>query len=234
MTACTLHQAAPMTAIPSPLSKLPLLLLTLLLTPAAGLASTQEPAPQEAASAPAPEQKEVEAPKPQEDKQLRLLDESELPRQRASRGERIAAELGLGVLTGVAGGAAGSLLVGLVACRASFGACLIGSVLGGGLGIAFAGSAGVVWAGSLSGADGNYGSALLGSLVGLAVGLAMLPLGPLAFVGLVAPVLGAVIGYGRSISPEPAATAVALGGTRLRPLLSVSPQGSFLGLGGQF
>jgi hypothetical protein len=229
-----------MTAKPSPLSKLPLLLLSLLLTPAAGLASTQdapqEPAPQEETLSPAPELQEEETVEPKQyDRPVRLLEDSELPRPRASRGERIAAELGLGLLTGVAGGAVGSLAVGLIACRASFGACLIGSVLGAGLGLSFGGSAGVVWAGSLSGADGNYGSALLGSLVGLVAGVAMLPLGALGYVGVLAPVLGAVIGYGMSISPEPEAPAVALlGRTRLQPLLSVSPQGSFVGLGGHF
>jgi hypothetical protein len=225
-----------MPATPSPLSKLPLLLLTLLLTPAVGLASTQELLTQEAAPSPAQEQEEAEAPKPQEKPQereaLRLLDESELPRARAPWGERIAAELGLGLFTGAAGGAAGTLLVGLVACRASFGACLIGSVLGGLTGFAFAGSAGVWWAGSLTGANGNYGSALLGSLVGV---LASVPLYfALSYGALIAPLLGAVIGYGMSISPEPQVPAVALGSTRIRPLLSVSPQGSFVGLGGHF
>jgi hypothetical protein len=228
-----------MTASPSPLSKLPLLLLMLLLTPAAGLASTQAPPPDEEASAPAQEQQEEEeaeeAVEPKQfERPVRLLDESELPRERADRGTRIAAEMGLGLLTGLAGGVAGTFLVGTLACNSSFGACVIGSVLGGGIGLGFGSAAGVWWAGGLSGADGKYGSALIGSMLGLAVTFGMLPLGAVGYVGLLAPVLGGVIGYGLSMSPETEALAVAVGGTRLRPLLSLSRQGSFVGLGGHF
>ena len=43
-----------------------------------------------------------------------------------------------------------------------------------------------------------------------------------------------MVGYELSVSPEPEAPAVALGGMRLRPLLAVSPQGAFMGLGGRF
>jgi hypothetical protein len=229
-----------MTVTPSPLSKLPLLLLVLLLTPAAGLASTQdapqEPAAQEETLSPAQELQEEEAVEPKQyDRPVRLLEDSELPRPRAPRGGRIAAELGLGLLTGAAGAVAGTFVVGALACRSSFAGCLIGAVLGGGLGLAFASSAGVWWAGDLSGADGTYGSALLGSLVGVAVAIPLLYVGPLGYLGLVAPLVGAVIGYGMSISPEPESPAMALlGRTRLQPLLSVSPQGSFVGLGGRF
>jgi hypothetical protein len=241
MVARALQHADPMSSIQHSLSKLSLLLLTLLLTPAAGLAATQQLPTEE--EAPSEEQEEYEeeeesvAPQ-REDRDLGLLDESELaiPRARAPAGTRIAAEAGLGLLTGSAGAILGALGGGFLACGSTLTQCVWGVLLGGELGFAFTGSLGVWWGGSLMGADGNYGSALLGGLAGATVSfLLFLSNNPtLAIIGLGAPLVGSLIGYGFSISPEPETPAVALGGARLRPLLSISPQGSFVGLGGHF
>ncbi len=236
---------------PSPLSKLPLLLLTLLLMPATGLASTQEPAPPEATSAPAPEQpaseqKEVEAPQSPGHENLRLLEESERPstfKARAPLGSRFLAETGLGLVGGAAGvlvGVAAGLFVGDLiddgvpnGCGGDFGTCGLVAILGTGLGAFFGMPLGAWMGGRLTGADGNYGSAVLGTLVGSVLGFLLLssvPALPLLAIG--PPLLGAVIGYELSVSPEP--VSVALGRTRLQPLLAVSPKGSFVGLAGHF
>jgi hypothetical protein len=98
---------------------------------------------------------------------------------------------------------------------------------------------GVFWGGSLAGWDGNLGATYLGALVGgAASGLllaatwssssALLTILLMPFL----PYIGSIVAYEMSVSPEP--PKVALSGTRIQPLLSVSPHGGFVGLGGSF
>jgi hypothetical protein len=113
------------------------------------------------------------------------------------------------------------------------------AIAGAGLGVMLTAPLGVYWGGSLVGADGGLGAAYLGALVGGGVfgllGVATLQDGPGLLPLLIAPIaayVGSIIGYELSVSPEP--PKVALTGPRIQPLLSVSPHGGFVGLGGSF
>jgi hypothetical protein len=222
-------------------SKLPLLLL-LLLSPSMGLAAPQDApvAEEEATTSEAQEESEGA----QEDSQLT---EPELepewkpdPRVRAPQGLRVLSETGFGALTTVGGGFAGTL-VGLAVCplfghqNQKFG-CLGDMLLGGAAGLVLGLPLGIWWGGNIAGGDGGLGYTYLGALVGtvgtvLVLGTAsQLPF--VAALGFVLPVVGGILGYELSMSPE--APSVALGGTRLQPLLSASSRGGFVGLGGTF
>jgi hypothetical protein len=203
---------------------LSLLLLPVLLTPTAGLAATESQAQEE----------EVPA-RREGDKPLRLLDESELPAEqgtRASVGGRIAVETGMSLLTSFTGFLVGSFALGPVFCSGFL--CINEVLLAASIGIAVTAPLGAWVGGTMMGGDGNFGLTFLGSVLGALVGLPLfLSKAPfLPILALLTPIAGSMIGYELSVSPEP--PAVALGGTRLQPLLSISPQGSFVGLGGHF
>jgi len=237
-----------MTPAPHSLPKLSLLLLSLLLTPTVSLAATQEPAPEEEASSTDAEEEEQEEEESQssaeEDESPRLLDEPTERyhpgwSRRSPWGLRVGAEVGLGLLTGSLGIIPGAF-VGALGCLTIV-ACVAGIVVGAELGFSVAAIAGVYAAGTALGGDGKILPVVLGTLGGLVGTIVLLTsyIVPFDVVPIVAaatlpPVIGAMVGYELSVSPEPAAPAVALGRTRLQPLLSVSPRGTFVGLGGHF
>ena len=166
------------------------------------------------------------------------------PSTRPSKGARIGAELGLGALTGLGGLFIGAGLVGPSLCAAlgnggSAGSCLTEGIAGAGLGVMLTVPLGVFWGGNLAGGDGRLGFTYLGALVGgAASGLLMAATWSSSAALLtillmpLLPYLGSIIAYEMSVSPEP--PKVTLGGTRLQPLLSISPRGGFVGLGGSF
>ncbi len=168
----------------------------------------------------------------------------EAPPQRLSQGARIGAELGLGALTGLGGLFLGAGLVGPSLCAVlgnggSAGACLTEGIIGAGAGIMLSVPLGVFWGGALAGADGKLGFTYLGALAGGAVGgllVAATWTSSSVFSTLLLfpflPLIGSIIDYELSVSPEP--PKVVLRGARLHPLLSVSPHGGFVGLGGHF
>ena len=210
-----------------------LLALLLLLSPAWGLAAVQEE-PETEEEAPATEA--------QEDAGREELEpewEPE-PRARAPLGLRLLSETGFGALTTVGGGFAGGL-AGTGVCLAlghqnQFLGCLVELYLGIGAGLLLGLPLGVWWGGNIAGGDGGLGYTFLGALAGGVGGILVVAASaqfpPLSLLGFALPILGGILGYELSMSPE--APSLALGGTRLQPLLSFSPQGGFVGLGGSF
>lgn len=223
-------------------STLPLLLL-LLLSPSTGFATAQDaPVAEEEATPFEAEEESEEA-----EEEGSQLTEPELepewkpePRVRAPLGLRLLSEVGFGALTTVGGGFAGAL-VGLGVCpifghqNQKFG-CYIDVILGGFVGLAAGFPLGVWWGGNIAGGDGGLGYTYLGAALG-GVGT-ILVLGAasqnpiLAVLSFALPIVGGILGYELSMSPE--APGLALGGTRVQPLLSVSSRGGFVGLGGSF
>jgi hypothetical protein len=212
-----------------------LLALLLLLSPALALATVQEESETE---------EEATATEAQEDSQLEEPEQeaewTPEPRARAPLGLRLVSETGLGALTAVAGGFVGGV-AGTGVCFAlghqnQFLGCIVELYLGIGAGLVLGLPLGVWLGGNITGGDGGLGYTFLGALAGAAGGLLVVassgsvPL--LALLGFALPVVGGILGYELSMSPE--APALALGGTRIQPLLSVSPWGGFVGLGGTF
>jgi hypothetical protein len=150
----------------------------------------------------------------------------------AARFGRLLAELGLGAVSGAAGGLLGAVVLG-AACGAGTAGCVLGFFAGPLLGFSLGTAVGVYGAGELLGGHGGLGGPFLGALLGTAVGLTVsltlssgLDLSTL-FLGPAVGLVGALIGY--EVSQQPPDR------QRLRPLLSVSPRGGgLLGLAGSF
>jgi len=227
--------------------ELPLLLSLLLLVPRVGLAAQDTP-PTDSDTA------EARIPGTEESESRRLVDEESWARDKqrtgAPQGLRILGEFGAGTLT-VVGGVVGTGLVGLGLCGVlkgdslDFLGCLGGvGLVGGALSVALGYPLGVWWGGEALGGDGSLFAAIggmgAGIVAALLVGLVTARFdssgGPLIGVtsGLV--FLGApILAYEFSQRREPRrGPAVASSRPRLQPLLSVSPRGAVLGLGGSF
>jgi hypothetical protein len=217
-------------------SKLPLLLSLLLLLPRVGLAFERAPATREVLSL---DGSELPGTAPRES--LRLLEEpssQEPQRERPSRGLRILAETGAGLLTG--GGAGLLLLLGLSSACSNF-SCLGAAVAGGLVGMGLGFPLGVWWGGEAAGGDGKLLGALGGMGAGVVAGfLVALVTGNFNSGYVIAipfSLAGAIVGYElteRGDAPSAQAPAVAFARPRLQPMLSVSPRGALLGLGGSF
>jgi hypothetical protein len=155
-------------------------------------------------------------------------------------GLRLLSEAGFGLLAGSLGMASGALVGGIAGCITIV-ACILGIVGGAELGFAIGVVVGVHGGGEAAGGDGKLLAVSLGTVAGVVGSIVLLTSNilPSEFVPIVLalvapPLMGAMVGYELSVSPEPEAPAVALGHTRIRPLLSVSPRGAFVGLGGRF
>jgi hypothetical protein len=207
-------------------SKLSLVLCLLLLVPRVGLAA--EPAP------------------------LRLTEDSPLTASkpsRPSRGLRILAETGAGLLLGTGLGFAG-MLAGSALCEdgvfgepSGFLPCLPaaagGIVLGVGLGFPL----GVFSGGELAGGDGRLYGPLLGMASGLVASVLVAALlGNIYnayYLSLPFLAVGSIVGYelterGEPAPQAPGTPAVASARPRLQPVLALSPRGALVGLGGSF
>ena len=212
-----------------------LLALLLLLSPAGGFAAVQEePDTEEEAMA-----EEAEEDTQAEEPELEPEWKSE-PRIRAPTGLRLLSETGIGAVTAVAGGFVGGL-AGTGVCFAlghqnQFLGCLVELYLGIGAGLSLGLPLGVWLGGNIAGGDGGLGYTFLGALAGglgaILVAAASSQFPPLVLLGFALPVVGGILGYELSMSPE--APSLALGGARIQPLLSLSPRGGFVGLGGSF
>ncbi|MFY0521877.1 hypothetical protein ACN28I_01240 [Archangium gephyra] len=164
-----------------------------------------------------------------------------------SRGLRILAETGAGLLTGTASGAAG-LVLGYQLCQKGFFGPTSGwlSCIGEAVLTAFATSSigfglGVWWGGQLAGGKGKLLGLLAGWGVGALAGLLLsLPLErPISVSSILFAVtgsmIGSIVGYELSQrSPEPGLQAMASPRPRLQPMLAFSPHGAVVGLGGSF
>ncbi len=156
-------------------------------------------------------------------------------------GPRIAAEVLLGALGEVGGGLLGFYLGAAVGGNSS--ASIITGLFGLILGATGGTSAGVMIGGLIMGGTGTVASTLLGALGGTLVVVLATPVlayaGPLGYVALVLPLLGAIIGYENSRAdgaPRPARPGVTPGGgPSVVPVVQVLPDGaSLFGLAGQF
>lgn len=231
-----LQTAASMTNRLSASSRLPLLLLVLL-APAVGLAAG------EPALAQRPPLASSGLPGTQEQASPRLMSEDSWPQQYErsppSRVERIAVEIGAGLLTGVIPGIVGGYL-GTALCEAGvtgpagsfmpcLGSALAGMLVGGSAGF----SLGVWWGGELSGGDGallgslgGFGTfAALGTVLALTTGVPVVGL----LVGVPLSLFGSIVGYEltqRTVEPSFQA--------RVQPVLAFSSHGAVMGLGGRF
>ncbi|WP_375768566.1 hypothetical protein NR798_43955 [Archangium gephyra] len=223
-----------MTAFLSPPSSLSLLLL-LLLAPGVGLAG------QEALTPTASGQ-----PGTQEGASLRLREDDWTQEDaRPSRGLRILAETGAGLLTGLGGGVAGAFAggalceAGVVGSKSGFLSCLepaaSGLLLGAGAGFAL----GVWWGGEAAGGDGRllgalagFGScAALGLLWGVAAGTPSTGL----LVAIPLSLIGSIVGYELTQqAPASGPQAPAVASARFQPVLAFSSRGALVGLGGSF
>ena len=227
--------------------ELPLLLSLLLLVPRVGLAAQDTP-PTDSDTA------EARIPGTEESESRRLVDEESWARDKqrtgAPQGLRILGEFGAGTLTAV-GGVIGTGLVGLGLCGGLTGGSIdfltcMGSVglVGGALSVALGYPLGVWWGGEALGGDGSLFAAIGGMgagivaalLVGLVTarfdssgGLLTGVTSGLVFLG--APILAYELSQRREPRRGPA---VASSRPRIQPLLSVSPRGAVLGLGGSF
>jgi hypothetical protein len=212
-----------------------LLALLLLLSPAWGLAAVQEE-PETEEEAPADE---AEEDSPLAEPELEPEPEwKPEPRARAPVGLRLLSETGFGVLTTAGGGFVG-VLGGVGVCLAlghqtQYLGCLADMLVGGAAGLALGLPLGIWLGGNIAGGDGGIGYTYLGALAGGVGTVLVLALeqSPVAILGFALPILGGLLGYELSMSPE--APSLALGGARLQPLLSISPRGGFVGLGGSF
>ena len=201
-----------------------LLLSLLLLSPRVGLATPQD----------APEQPSQNEP------QLQPRPESKPETfTRAPMALRLLSETAFGGL-GILGGWYAGSMIGSALCTApansGAGACISEFVYGGIAGAALVLPLGVWLGGNLADGTGNLGSTYLGGIVGAAAGGLVMAVsggnGALLVIGLALPLLGSIIGY--ETSTLGMMYSMKGGGTRLQPLLSVSPHGGFVGLGGRF
>ncbi|HEX8437740.1 hypothetical protein [Archangium sp.] len=243
-----------MNALSTP-SRLPLLLL-FLLVPGVGLAGQEEsatPSPPPSATVEQPPPASSAQPGTQPRAPRRLTEESEYERERSrpSRGMRILAETGAGLLTsaglGVVGLGVGTgmcvwgiIVQGADATNACLAQISIGTLVGVGLGFPL----GVFWGGQAVGGRGN----LLGALGGLAGGALVgffggWLIGQHEFDGILLSVplamVGSIVGYELTTQSEPGPTAaraspVASVRPRLHPVLGFSPRGALVGLRGSF
>jgi hypothetical protein len=201
-------------------STLPLLLSLLLLLPRPGLAAEDAPlalAPARAVLPGGP----------------RLLDEPFQPQQQPiSRGVRILAEFGGGIVGSLGGGLALGLL-GLGLCETTglldgWLGCFVPAYLGAAAGAIAMFPVGAWWAGDHAGGDGSLLATAGGAAAGVVVGYLIFSSAPQSqYTGLsplVLGVAGTLIGYELSQRSQPL----------VQPLLSVSPQGAVVGLGGRF
>jgi hypothetical protein len=226
---------------------LALLLSFFLLVPRVGLAAAEDASPGGVLTPASSRLPGTSEPAP-----LRLSEDSQAPRpqrSRTPRGLRILAETGAGLLTGtglaVAGGLAGYELcqAGILGTRGGWFSCLTELIIGGFVGAGLGSSLGVFWGGQVTGGNGKLYGPLLGMASGFLTGvLASVLLGvPHAWYGVALPFMlgGSLVGYELTTREDPApqapsAPAVASSRPRLQPLLTVSPRGALLGLGGSF
>lgn len=209
----------------------PMLVLSLLcLLPGVALAQSDAPLPGTGAS---PSYRLLETPE---------AEAASVPAWKPHPALRVAVELGTGALVSVGGGLAGAKL-GLTLCERSgrgtgeAESCLLQNLTGLWLGSSLGFALGAWGGGSLMGGRGHLLLTLGGMALGLLVGAGSFQLThgvitPLTGAALLTPYVFSVVAYELSSSaatpPPPLAT------VRLRPLLSVSTQGTVLGLGGSF
>jgi hypothetical protein len=241
-----LHTAADMTDFPALVSRLPLLLL--LLAPGVGLAAQEPPVRPEARDTVRRPLLAVSAlPGTEERAPLRLREDGPAEEDdRPSRGLRILAETGAGLLTGLGGGlvgvfaGAGLCEAGLVGSQGGFIGCLDagvgGLLLGAGAGFAL----GVWWGGEAAGGDGKLLGAMAGFGGGAALGLLAVAATQSAnglLIGLPLSMIGAIVGYElsqRAPASGPSSPSMASPRPRLQPVLAFSSRGALVGLGGSF
>jgi len=201
-----------------------MLLSLLLLSPRVGLATPQD----------APEQPSQQEP------QLQPQPESKPETfTRAPLALRLLSETAFGGL-GVLGGWYAGSMIGSALCtepvNPGAGACISEFVYGGIAGAALVLPLGVWLGGNIAHGTGSLVSTYLGGLVGAAAGGLLLGVGgnngALIAIGVALPLLGSIIGYETSTAGMQ--YSMNGEGTRLQPLLSVSPRGGFVGLGGSF
>jgi hypothetical protein len=234
-----------MTAPLSAWSKLPLLLCLLLLAPRVGLAAQDTPDMSTDSEVPVTDE---EAPQEQE-----VQAESESfarpERWRIPLGVRLLGEAGGGLLTSagasLAGGLLGFGLCELTDAQGPFVGCAWAAAVGFGVGAIAGYPLGVWWGGEALGGDGKLFSAFAGMGVGIAASLLLgvasqqfdpggRVTGPISGLLVLA---GPIVFYELSQRREPGSQAEGLASAarpRLQPLLSVSPNGALLGLGGTF
>jgi len=224
---------------------LALLLSFFLLVPRVGLAAAEDASPGGVLTPASSRLPGTSEPAP-----LRLSEDSQAPRpqrSRTPRGLRILAETGAGLLTGtglaVAGGLAGYELcqAGILGTRGGWFSCLTELIIGGFVGAGLGSSLGVFWGGQVTGGNGKLYGPLLGMASGFVAGvLASLLFGvPSAWYGVALPFMlgGSIVGYELTTRGTPAPqgpSARAAASSRLQPMITVSPHGALLGLGGSF
>ena len=172
---------------------------------------------------------------PQTQPRPRLLTEEPAPPEAwaeeagEARVGRIAAELGLGAVSGLAGAVAG-YFIGGSACFTGLTGCVAGFYIGPLLGFSLGAALGTYGAGQLLDGHGRFGGTFLGAVLGAGLGVATgyvvrdrLEAG--VALGLPFGLVGALVGYELSRERRPA----------VMPLLSVAPRGGGLvGLAGVF
>jgi hypothetical protein len=201
-----------------------MLLSLLLLAPGVGLATPQDAPVQ-------PSQNEPQL-QPQPESKPETF-------TRAPLALRLLSETAFGGLGAVGGWFAGNL-IGSALCTApansGAGACISEFVYGGIAGAALVLPLGVWLGGNIAHGTGSLVSTYLGGLVGAAAGGLLVAvsgsIGVLLTLGVALPLIGSIIGYETSMSGM--TYSMKGEGTRLQPLLSVSPHGGFVGLGGHF
>jgi hypothetical protein len=221
-------------------SKLPLLLL-LLLSPSIGFATQDAPVSEEKAPATGTQEAPESTQVPPEATQVqpREPESTAEPFTRAPLAVRLLSETAFGGL-GVVGGWFVGSAIGSAVCptpvNPGAGACIGEFVYGGIAGAALALPLGVWLGGNIATGTGSLVSTYLGGLVGTAVGGMLAILGGnngvLIAIGVALPLVGSILGY--ETLTVGLKQNMNRGGTRLQPLLSVSPHGGFLGLGGRF
>jgi hypothetical protein len=201
-----------------------MLLSLLMLSPRVGLAT-----PQDAPERPSQQEPQLQ---PQPEGKPETF-------TRAPLAVRLLSETAFGAL-GVVGGWFVGSMVGSALCTAPVnsgaGACINEFVYGGLAGAALVLPLGVWLGGNIAEGTGSLVSTYLGGLVGAAAGGLLVVAsgnnGVLIAIGVALPLIGSILGYEtltvgmkHNMRRE---------GTRLQPLLSVSPHGGFVGLGGSF
>ncbi|MET0402998.1 MAG: hypothetical protein ABW123_11375 [Cystobacter sp.] len=173
-----------------------------------------------------------------------LLEESreEPERYRAPRELRLLTELGAGLVTATAGGAAGMLIGNGLCMRLGWDQqaalrCINSLIMGLILGASAGYGLGVWWGGEVVGGDGRLLFTMLGTAAGMVVTGALTTLRPtdaLASTLLIVPIpLGSHLGYELSQRAEPSSSELSAR-PGFQPLLGFSSRGALLGLGGRF
>ncbi|HLL53417.1 MAG TPA: hypothetical protein VK447_07720 [Myxococcaceae bacterium] len=153
-------------------------------------------------------------------------------------GVRLAAEILLGGVGEVGGAYLGFWLGSAVGSGGGSNGIVIGGLFGTGIGAAAGAMTGVLVGGLATGGTGTVASTALGAFGGMLLGVLTFPLlinlGPLYYLSLALPLVGAVLGYEISAAPLPGSD-VASTGAGILPVVRLWPDGSGLvGIAGRF